>query len=90
MMCERLCCGASTAAHSFSAHHRHEIAAKAVAQQNADSHFLHGKWAESTAIFVNWRLQRAEKEAPVVGITPWAQGPKAAKFIANQGVFWKK
>jgi len=24
--------------------------------------------AESTAIFVDWRLQRAEKEAPVVGI----------------------
>ena len=62
----------------YSARSRREIAAKAAAQQNADSHFLHGKWAESTAIFVDWRLQRAEKEAPVVGITPWPQGLKAA------------
>ena len=64
--------GAAPAASWFfySARSRHEIAAKAAAQQNADSHFLRGKWAESTAIFVDWRLQRAEKEAPVVGITP--------------------
>ena len=74
----------------YSARSRHEIAAKAAAQQNADSHFLRGKWAESTAIFVDWRLQRAEKEAQVVGITPWPQGLKAAKFRANQGVFWQK
>ena len=75
---------------SYSARSRHEIAAKAAAQQNADSHFLRGKWAESTAIFVDWRLQRAEKEAQVVSITPWPQGLKAAKFRANQGVFWQK
>ena len=74
----------------YSARSRYEIAAKAAAQQNADSHFLRGKWAESTAIFVDWRLQRAEKEAQVVSITPWPQGLKAAKFRANQGVFWQK